>query len=162
MELPEELRALYQQREQRIRERSEHADATVGEPYLLFRAHEQRCAIPVAAVESLMSLPAIRPVSQMPEAYLGLFDLRGRFHESFCLETLLGASQAKGEHLLLLRMGTEQLGLRVSEVEGLQELDPTLWSPLCGEQWPQWLTHSAAGPCYLLSPERLWENLSTL
>lgn len=147
-------------RAERVRERSQQQEGPKGDPHLLFDYNGNRCAMPLDVVESLMRVPRMRPVPQMPASYMGVFDLRGHFVEAFCLETLLGETEPSGAHLLLTRMGSEQIGLRVGEVQGIQDLDPQRWTPLQGENWPPWLSATAPGPLYCISHPILWDTLT--
>ena len=158
------LEAVLHERAERLRARSEDSDTLEGDPHVVFQVNDLLCAVPVTEVETVMEVPDLREVAGMPKAYLGIFGLRGRFYEAFCLESLVAGEEGSGErgHVLMLRMGREQVAVRVGEVEGIRELDPAAWTPLTGTDWPDWLTASTSEPCYLVSTSALWEVLTRL
>lgn len=93
---------------------------------MVFRVQKERYALPLAAVREVVNPPpSYGRVPKAPPAVRGVMNLRGRVVTVVELARLLELPSADGtgQQILLLDRGRRDLGLLVSEVEGIESLD---------------------------------------
>ncbi|HXX31139.1 MAG TPA: chemotaxis protein CheW [Myxococcaceae bacterium] len=100
----------------------------MGEPerHVVFRVDSGRYALPLSAVREVVITPEL--VTRIPRtgaAVTGVINLRGRVVTVVDLRPLLGLGtpDAPAAKVLLLDRGRRDLGLGVSEVEGIEQLE---------------------------------------
>ena len=92
--------------------------------HVLFRVEKGLYAVPLAAVREVVSSPGtFTRVPRAPESVKGVINLRGRVVTVVELSALLGIPSTLGAQLLLLDRGRRELGLLVSNVEGIEALE---------------------------------------
>lgn len=85
---------------------------------LLFRIGAELFAFDLVAAEEAVELEAVHPVPDMPDAMLGVFDLRGRLIPVYSpAATLCTPTSRDAGVLLLMRAGERRLGIVVDDVE---------------------------------------------
>jgi purine-binding chemotaxis protein CheW len=117
--------------EQRIRTVHELMALPSGEvELLLFRLGAESFAFDLAAAEEAVELESVHAVPDMPDAMLGVFDLRGRLVPVYSPAVSLRSegSGAAGV-LLLMRAGERRVGLVVDDVQDVVVLDRTMLRP---------------------------------
>lgn len=93
--------------------------------FLLVRAREWMCALPLEEVEETMRPLPISPVSSAPAFVRGVSLVRGTSAPVVSLAMLLGGGPPEpGERFVSLRVPEGRLALEVDEVRGLRWLDP--------------------------------------
>lgn len=102
--------------------------APLAEPsrHVVFRVGTGRYALPLSAVREVVVTPEL--VTRIPRtgpAVTGVINLRGRVVTVVDLRLLLGLPEptAPAPKVLVLDRGRRDLGLGVSEVEGIEHLD---------------------------------------
>ena len=117
--------------EERIRTVQELMSLPSGEvELLLFRLGAESFAFDLAAAEEAVELESVHAVPDMPDAMLGVFDLRGRLVPVYSPAVSLRSegSGAAGV-LLLMRAGERRVGLVVDDVQDVVVLDRTMLRP---------------------------------
>jgi purine-binding chemotaxis protein CheW len=100
--------------------------------HVLFVLEKERYALPLPAVREVVVPPEQwSRVPRAPEAIRGVINLRGRVVTVVDLRTLLGISGRRDgrEKIVLLDRGRRDLGLLVTEVEGIQPLETVSPAP---------------------------------
>jgi purine-binding chemotaxis protein CheW len=95
--------------------------------HVLFRLEKDRYALPLAAIREVVVAPeSWTRVPRSPRAMKGVMNLRGRVVPVIDLRVLLelsgGAAEGPGRVVLLDR-GRRELGLLISEVDGIESLE---------------------------------------
>ena len=94
---------------------------------LLFRLGRELFAISLAAVDEAVEVSSVERVPDMPEAMLGVCDVRGTLTPVYSPTGVLGAAPtvARAEEgvMLLLRFGPRRVGIAVDDVEDVLALD---------------------------------------
>lgn len=107
---------------------------------VVFRVGHARCALPLTSVREVVMPQPLSRVPRAPEVVLGIMNLRGRVVS--VVDLLMGLTgelgrQAQGSEMqpvetrlrngriLLLERGRKEIGLLVSEVEGIEPLGKT-------------------------------------
>lgn len=117
--------------EERIRSVHELLARTEGEvELLLFRVGAEAFAFDLAAAEEAVELDAVHPVPDMPDAMLGVFDLRGRLVPVYSPADALRTARGPGEGvLLLMRAEDRRVGIVVDDVQDVVVLGRTMLRP---------------------------------
>ncbi|HSJ65683.1 MAG TPA: chemotaxis protein CheW [Gemmatimonadaceae bacterium] len=104
---------------ERIRSVHELLARTEGEvELLLFRIGAESFAFDLAAAEEAVELEGVHGVPDMPDAMLGVFDLRGRLVPVYSPAAALRVENAtEAGVLLLMRAGDRRVGIVVDDVQ---------------------------------------------
>lgn len=100
--------------------------------HVIFQIEKERYGLSLDAVREVFSPPTVfSRVPAAPPPIRGVINLRGRVVTVVDLRMLLGlpGGEAKGEKIILLDQGRRDLGLLVTEVEGIESLDKITPSP---------------------------------
>jgi purine-binding chemotaxis protein CheW len=100
--------------------------------HVVFRLEKERYALPLAAVREVVVPPRVHSlVPRAPQAVRGVINLRGRVVTVVELAPLMGLSAPKGagEKIILLDRGRRDLGLLVTEVDGIELIEKVVVSP---------------------------------
>ncbi|MFN0062869.1 MAG: chemotaxis protein CheW [Myxococcaceae bacterium] len=133
--------------------------------YVLFRIEKDRYALPLGAVrEVLVSPESLSRVPRAPPGVRGVMNLRGRVVTVLELGALLGLPLLNRglEKLVLLDRGRRDLGLLVSEVEGIEDIEKISPAPGAHAASVQGIARIGARAVTVLSPEGVDAALSTL
>lgn len=111
--------------EERIRSVQELLTLGAGEvELLLFRVGAESFAFDLAAAEEAVELESVHAVPDMPDAMLGVFDLRGRLIPVYSPAALLcKPDNSRSGVLLLMRSGDRRVGIVVDDVEDVVVLE---------------------------------------
>jgi purine-binding chemotaxis protein CheW len=100
--------------------------------HVIFRLEKERYALPLSAIREVLSAPGrMSRVPRAPPAVRGVMNLRGRVVTVLELGTLL-ALPPHGQPLakvVLLDRGRRDLGLLVTEVEGIEPIEKMAPAP---------------------------------
>lgn len=105
--------------------------------HVVFRVERERYALPLAAVREVVVPPTqFTRVPRAPAAVTGVMNLRGRVVTVVELRTLLSLADAGQvpQRIVLLDRGRRDLGLLVTDVEGIESLERVVPAP--GRQVP--------------------------
>src|SRR5438874_8621625 len=105
--------------------------------HVVFRLEKERYALPLAAIREVVVPPTQwTRVPRSPRFVRGVINLRGRVVTVVELRTLLGLSEpaAPSQKIVLLDRGRRDLGLLVSEVDGIESIEKVAHAP--GKQDP--------------------------
>ena len=95
---------------------------------LLFRLGRELFAIALAAVEEAIEMTAVERLPDMPEAMLGVCDVRGSltpvYSPAGALRTAPSAARPEDGVMLLMRHGARRVGVTVDDVEDVIALEP--------------------------------------
>lgn len=94
--------------------------------HVIFRVEKERYALPLAAVREVVVAPAMfSRVPRAPPAVRGVINLRGRVVTVVELGALLGLAEATPAtaKIVLLDRGRRDLGLMVTEVDGIEPIE---------------------------------------
>lgn len=94
--------------------------------HVVFLLDKDRYALPLSAVRELVVPPRVwSRVPRAPPSVRGVINLRGRVVTVVELGGLLGLSPppSPNEHIVLLDKGRKDLGLLVSDVEGIESIE---------------------------------------
>jgi purine-binding chemotaxis protein CheW len=99
--------------------------------HVVFRLGKEHYALPLSAIREVVVPPKrFTPVPRAPAIIRGVMNLRGRVVTVVELGTLIGAGeQESGERVVLLDRGRRDLGLLVSEVEGVESIERVTGAP---------------------------------
>lgn len=103
--------------------------------HVVFRVEKERYALPLSSVREVVVPPnAWSRVPRAPAAVKGVMNLRGRVVTVVEMARLLGMNEHDSalQKVVLLDRGRRDLGLLVSEVEGIESIERL--SPAPGEQ----------------------------
>ena len=117
--------------EERIRTMRDLLALDAGEVELLmFRVGAELFAFELVAAEEAVELESVHAVPDMPEAMLGVIDLRGRLVPVYSpADTLRVPHAPNGGVLVLMRSGEQRVALVVDDVEDVIVLDRTMLRP---------------------------------
>jgi purine-binding chemotaxis protein CheW len=117
--------------EERIRSVHELLSLGAGEvELLLFRIGAESFAFDLSAAEEAVELEAVHAVPDMPDAMLGVFDLRGRLIPVYSPSALLCTPDTPSAGvLLLMRTGERRVGVVVDDVEDVVVLEHGMVRP---------------------------------
>jgi purine-binding chemotaxis protein CheW len=100
--------------------------------HVVFRLEKERFALPLAAVREVVVPPlAYSRVPRAPDAVRGVMNLRGRVVTVVELAPLIELSEATGagQKIILLDRGRRDLGLLVTEVDGIELIEKVVPPP---------------------------------
>ena len=99
--------------------------------HLIFRVEKERYALPLEAVREVVVLPAHwSRVPRAPPAIPGVINLRGRVVTVVELRSLLGVGgHSASQKIILLDRGRRDLGLLVTEVDGIESIEKIIPGP---------------------------------
>jgi purine-binding chemotaxis protein CheW len=100
--------------------------------HVIFRVGKERYALPLAAVREVVVPPVGHSkVPRAPPAVYGVINLRGRVVTVIDLRILLGLPEAGGpnQKIVLLDRGRRDLGLAVTEVDGIESVEKITSAP---------------------------------
>ncbi|HVE86890.1 MAG TPA: chemotaxis protein CheW [Myxococcales bacterium] len=100
--------------------------------HVIFRLEKERYALPLPSVREVVVPPAQwSRVPRAPEAIRGVINLRGRVVTVVELRSLLGVADegAPSQKIVLLDRGRRDLGLMVTEVEGIEPIERVTPAP---------------------------------
>lgn len=116
------LRAIRRQRAARLAARQLELQSEPQLSVLAFWLGEERCALELTAVAEVLPFRRCTPVPGMPPELLGVVNLRGQIRPVVDLPRVTGAKGAEaveGGHILVLRGGPNEVGVRVDRVEAV-------------------------------------------
>lgn len=105
--------------------------------HVIFRVEKERYALPLSAVREVVVPPdAYSRVPRAPQAVRGVINLRGRVVTVVELGALLGLPDgaAPSQKIVLLDRGRRDLGLLVTDVDGIEPVERVTSAP--GKQVP--------------------------
>lgn len=105
--------------------------------HVVFRVEKERYALPLSSVREVVVPPASwSRVPRAPPPVKGVMNLRGRVVTVVELARLLGLGEAPqpGQKVVLLDRGRRDLGLLVTDVEGIESIERL--HPAPGQQLP--------------------------
>jgi purine-binding chemotaxis protein CheW len=100
--------------------------------HVVFRLEKERYALPLAAVrEVVVPPPGYSRVPRAPPAVCGVMNLRGRVVTVVEMVPLVGLGEPSGagEKIILLDRGRRDLGLLVSDVDGIELIEKVVPPP---------------------------------
>jgi purine-binding chemotaxis protein CheW len=100
--------------------------------HVVFRLEKERYALPLAAVREVVVPPnGYSRVPRSPLAVRGVMNLRGRVVTVVELKPVVGLGEATGvgQKIILLDRGRRDLGLLVTEVEGIEVIEKVVPPP---------------------------------
>jgi purine-binding chemotaxis protein CheW len=100
--------------------------------HVVFRLEKERYALPLAAVREVVVPPqGYSRVPRSPNAVRGVMNLRGRVVTVVELKPLVGLGEASGsgQKIILLDRGRRDLGLLVTDVDGIELIEKVVPSP---------------------------------
>lgn len=100
--------------------------------HVIFRVEKERYALPLAAVREVVVAPmTFSRVPRAPPAVRGVINLRGRVVTVVELGALLGLTEAAPAtaKIVLLDRGRRDLGLMVTEVDGIEPIEKITPAP---------------------------------
>ena len=102
---------------------------------LSFRVGREMFAIDLACVEEAVESDAVHAVPDMPDAMLGVIELRGRLVPVFSPSRVLRAELGSADGvMLLMRAGDRRVGIAVDDVDDVITVDmPALRHPLLND-----------------------------
>jgi purine-binding chemotaxis protein CheW len=122
--------------------------------HVLFRVDKGLYAVQLAAVREVVPAPPVFTlVPRAPTAVKGVINLRGRVVTVLELSALLGVTSSTGAQLLLLDRGRRELGLLVSYVEGIEELEKFAPPPTKASSAVKGVARLGAQAVTVLDPE---------
>ena len=105
--------------------------------HVIFRLDKDRYALPLGAIREVVLPPShVSRVPRAPEAVRGVMNLRGRVITVVDLRALLGLPDAGAacQKVVLLDRGRRDLGLLVTDVDGIDSIEKV--SPAPGTHVP--------------------------
>ncbi|RMF84094.1 MAG: purine-binding chemotaxis protein CheW [Nitrospinota bacterium] len=110
-------------------------------PYLIFRLHETFYGVEATAVQEILWLPELTPLTQAPGHIVGTMNLRGRTVPVMDLGLRLGQPRQRyqlTDNVIVLAQGEQRLGVIVTTVYDVLSLTETAMEevPLHQEQQP--------------------------
>jgi purine-binding chemotaxis protein CheW len=100
--------------------------------HVIFMVEKERYALPLSAVREVVVPPAQwSRVPRAPEAIRGVINLRGRVITVVEMRALLGIAGegSASQKIVLLDRGRRDLGLMVTEVEGIEPIERVAPAP---------------------------------
>ncbi len=100
--------------------------------HVIFRVGKERYALPLSAVREVVVPPSGHSrVPRAPAAVRGVINLRGRVVTVIELRALLGLPEhgAVSQKIVLLDRGRRDLGLAVTEVDGIESVEKISTAP---------------------------------
>jgi purine-binding chemotaxis protein CheW len=104
--------------------------------HVVFRLERDRYALPLSAIREVVAAPShYTRVPRAPPVLRGVVNLRGRVVPVVDLRALLEPSlgatspQSPSLRIVLLEMGRRDLGLLVTEVDGIESIDKVAAAP---------------------------------
>lgn len=100
--------------------------------HVIFRLEKERYALPLSAVREVVVPPErFTRVPRSPPPVAGVMNLRGRVVTVLELRGLLGLSEGAlpNQKVVLLDRGRRDLGLLVTEVEGVESVEKVIAAP---------------------------------
>jgi purine-binding chemotaxis protein CheW len=100
--------------------------------HVVFRLEKERYALPLAAVREVVPPPDLYSrIPRAPELVRGVMNLRGRVVTVVELRPLMGLGDPSGggTKIILLDRGRRDLGLLVSDVEGIELIEKVAPAP---------------------------------
>jgi len=140
--------------------------------HVVFRVGNERFGLPLPAVREVATPASMSKVPRSPAAVRGIMNLRGKVVTVVHLGTLLGAAETlagpapenadQAGKVGLLDRGRRDLGLLVTEVEGIHGLEET--SPGPGEALPsvRGVSQGPEGAVTILDADGLERQIASL
>jgi purine-binding chemotaxis protein CheW len=103
--------------------------------HVVFRLEKDRYALPLAAIREVVVPPEkFTRVPRAPRVVSGVMNLRGRVVTVVDLRALLGldvsgADRERGDRVVILDRGRRDLGLLVSDVDGMETIEKVTAAP---------------------------------
>jgi purine-binding chemotaxis protein CheW len=132
--------------------------------HLIFRVEMEPFALPLEAVREVVIPPAQwSRVPRAPAFVQGVVNLRGRVVTVVELRTLLGLSgQSVDQKIVLLDRGRRDLGLLVTEVQGIESIERILPSPGHPTSSVRGVARLNGNPVSVLDADRIDRTVSEL
>jgi chemotaxis signal transduction protein len=127
--LADALDRVYRQRAEVLARPTSAAGLSGNEDILLFHLGEGRFAVPLADVAEVIVKPKLTPIPGAPDTIAGLIQVRGEVRPIWIVSSVLGihadqGSGLKNGEVILLRDGTRESGILVSQVEDILAISP--------------------------------------
>lgn len=161
MDMDPRLNELLHRRADLYRHRGALGPSGAAVDYLCFRVGVLDCGFRLSDVVSLLAMPELTGVPNMPSTYLGLFATRGTLHEAFSLPLLMHEANPEHSAMVLVQTGRGSvLGLAVSQILGIREFNPELEEVVDDPNWSPFLKKKVSKNVYLVDTEVLIKQLS--
>ena len=98
----------------------------VSKPYLIFRLHNTRYAVPAAEIIEIFLLPELIPIAEAPRDILGLLNLHGTYIPVMHLDLRFGRQLDRchlTDSVIVVEFLGFQVGLIVHQVETVADID---------------------------------------
>jgi purine-binding chemotaxis protein CheW len=108
-----------------LRQRSFGKGMAVHTPYLTFHLQGACYAVEASRVREILRLPALTPVTEVPQYLIGIVNYRGHILPVMDLGLRLGQpprSYQIHDHVIVLEQESRLLGMLVNEVHGVHEI----------------------------------------
>ncbi len=136
--------------------------------HVVFRVGLERYGLPLAAVREVVQPSQMSRVPRSPKSVRGIMNLRGRVVTVVDLAALLGVGWREGEtpqlqgKVVLLDRGRRDLGLLISDVDGVHALEEL--APAPGEVSPavRGVARASLGAVTVLDAEGLDKQIAEL
>ncbi|MFL5318198.1 MAG: chemotaxis protein CheW [Myxococcaceae bacterium] len=106
--------------------------------HIVFRVEKERYALPLSSIREVVNPPSFfSRVPRAPKAVRGVMNLRGRVVTVVELSRLLGMEEEEpgaAQKIVLLDRGRRDIGLLVTDVEGIESIERI--GPAPGQQLP--------------------------
>jgi len=127
--------------------------------HVVFRLEKDRYALPLAAIREVVVAPAgFTRVPRAPKCLKGVMNLRGRVVPVVELKALLKLEHAQGlpsQRVVLLDRGRRELGLLITDVDGIESIEKVGPAPAQGSGGIRGLTRIGALAVTVLDPDGL-------
>jgi purine-binding chemotaxis protein CheW len=126
--------------------------------HVVFRLEKDRYALPLSAIREVVVVPPrFSRVPRAPPHVKGIMNLRGRIVTVVELASLLkpGSAELKGSKIVLLDRGRRELGLLVTEVDGIEVIEKVSAAPPKAPPTVKGLARLGALALTVLEPEAL-------
>ena len=115
-------------------------EPAAGSDLLVFRAGEERFALPVSGLEAVIEMPPVRPLPGMPTGMLGVAELRGSLIPVYSPERVLKVAVEEPAAAIVVRVaGTgrtagagRRIAIAISSAEGVTPYVPGFWTGVGG------------------------------
>lgn len=139
----ERAQAVYRMRAERLA-RKETLPAAGAAPFLVFQVGNGRYGIELSQLAEVIAQPSCARVPGAPPQVAGVIQVRGEIRPVWELSAILGLSengQAGGpSHVLLVRRGSREDGLRVGAVAGIRSEAPGETGQTAQDHCVKWVT----------------------
>ncbi len=127
--------------------------------HVVFRLERERYALPLSAIKEVVPAPSqYTRVPRAPAALRGVMNLRGRVVPVVDLKALLGVQAKTAQppaRVVLLDRGRRELGLLITDVDGIESIEKLGAPPAQGPQSVRGTARLGALAVTVLDPDGL-------